>query len=112
MSNCLKIPPVEVEIETKVLSDIPPDAQDTDGNKVRSDIVGREVLFIPAEFTTWREFKNFIRKHVAPYIADEFKDQVHATIPGVREESDDFNEEFNLNFRFSLDYDKITSFHI
>ena len=101
MSNCLKIPPVEVDLAPILVDDSIKETQDVDGNTIKE--TRTELLFIPAELTTWRDLAIFVAKNIAPFV----EQGMAVDIPNVYDESDGFTKPFTLTIRYEQDPSKV-----
>lgn len=108
MSNILYIPPIEIEISLDILGDDMPEALDMDGNAIIDRVGETAMIFQPAALTTWRELRNFVSQHIAPYIVDNLKGKVQVNIPGVRDEGA-MDKPFMLVINYNTDPNRVLS---
>jgi hypothetical protein len=102
MSNCIQLPDLEMiltvtDFDYSKLTE----QKDLDGNCLVKD--GQWFVFRPATFTTWRELRNFVRTHIAPFC----KTKGLRVDLSCREESDNFEELFEITICLDeTEYDK------
>ena len=111
MSNCLKIPAIEIAIPLELLTAPIPETREPKGyNRGYSVFFDKEEqvsVWTPATFTTWRELRCFIMNFITPFIKPEHLGKIFSSIKDVRDESDAFDEHFTLRIRYTTDWEQI-----